>query len=174
MAREFDDLRSRSDPGYVVMASSGQRYKQSVPFDERFGDFPVRPSQDLIRRRFQDELIRQEYEKGGPGLVSPGYQERLGDETKVISSNLPPSLNQSNAIREALPRAEPTPDILGTGAGALPVPEPLGLIERLLQDQRRRQGIPGKQGLEDLQSMQLAGDVIPMRTPGSVDDRLIN
>ena len=71
-----------------TLAHLGQRYQAppAASFDERFGPYQSGPmtEQELLRRLYEQQMLQQ------PGAVAPGYQERFGDPTKVISQSLPP------------------------------------------------------------------------------------
>ena len=71
-----------------TLAHLGQRYRAppAATFDERFGPYQSGPmtEQELLRRLYEQQMLQQ------PGAVVPGYQERFGDPTKVISQSLPP------------------------------------------------------------------------------------
>lgn len=166
MSREFDELQSRRR----AQRSGTEPY--DLPGFSRgtpppYRTYPKDPAENTFRQRFAPfssdpigDFIEEQRLQGRGTPVRPGTQERFGDPTKVISENIPPQLgaplararapvpettgSSSMATSPGLRLPEGGQD-LGTGAGALPPPSYLDLIQRLQEDRNRAQGIvPGR------------------------------
>jgi hypothetical protein len=71
----MNTLRNLGAAPGPTLASFGQQYKPPATFDQRFGPYDARPSPEMLRQMFEEEMKRQQQQQmlqDNPGMIIPG------------------------------------------------------------------------------------------------------